>query len=79
MTITAAAPSLVCEELPAVTVPVSVKRGPQLPERLERRVPPRPLVHAEDVRADAPSTEYGHVTGTISSANRPASAAAIAR
>jgi hypothetical protein len=34
VTTTAAAPSLVCDELPAVTVPVRVERRPQLRERL---------------------------------------------
>ena len=44
MTRTAAAPSLVCDELPAVTVPLHVERRPQLAERLERRIAARPLV-----------------------------------
>ena len=84
MTTTAAAPSLVCDELPAVTVPLRVKRRPQLRERLGRRVAPRPFVDGErDVVIARPAAVRRRrrltVTGTISSANRPASIAAIAR
>ena len=44
VTITAAAPSLVCDELPAVTRAGHVEGGLELGQRLERRVAPRPFV-----------------------------------
>ena len=83
---TAAAPSLVCDELPAVTLPLAWKAGLSLASassevsrrgpssvstsRLRRRPARRPT-------AGAASTTSAS-TGTISSAKRPASMAAIA-
>jgi hypothetical protein len=45
--IAAAAPSLVCDELPAVTVAADVERGLQLCQRFERGVSARTLVRIE--------------------------------
>ena len=47
-TTTAAAPSLICEALPAVTVPVLAERGPQLGQTFERGVGPGTFVLAHD-------------------------------
>ena len=86
VTTTAAAPSLVCDELPAVTVPVAWNAGRSFAERLGRRVAPRPFVDGErHARSTVGRVAVRRrrrcraVTGTISSANRPASMAAIAR
>ena len=47
ITTAAAAPSDVCDELPAVTVPLRVEGRLQLRQRLERRVGARAFVHLE--------------------------------
>ena len=79
VTTTAAAPSLVCDELPAVTVPAAWKAGLQLGQRLRRRVAARPFVLVEGhdladaVVASPRSHQPGRCTGTSSSAKRPAS------
>ena len=64
-----AAPSLMPDELPAVTVPSFGERGLQLRELLERGVRARVLVAVDDGRR-RPS-RCGTSTGTISSAKRP--------
>ena len=83
---TAAAPSLVCDELPAVTVPAAWNAGASLAERLQRGVAPRALVAIDDdlagrrrAAAGRRLDRRGPATGTISSAKRPASMAATAR
>ena len=46
MTTTAAAPSLICDELPAVTVPLTWNAGFSLASASQRRVAARPFVNA---------------------------------
>jgi hypothetical protein len=72
VTTTAAAPSLVCDELPAVTVPRTWNAGFSFASA------------SSDVSRRGPSSVskvmvwFGTTSGTISSLNRPASIAAIA-
>ena len=84
MTITAAAPSLVCDELPAVTLPVAWNAGFSLASAsgdVSRRGPSSVSMRlgAAGARptAGAAST-IAASTATISSAKRPASIAATA-
>ena len=77
---TAEAPSLVCEELPAVTVPLTWKAGRSLANasiEVSRRGPSSVSKTISRMFA-APSTRRT-VRGTISSLKRPASIAAMAR
>jgi hypothetical protein len=81
----AEAPSLVCEELPAVTEPDTWKAGASFP-RASRDVSRRgPSSVSNGTSRDSGTPPVGDaptlrtVTGTISPANRPASMAAIAR
>ena len=74
-TTTAAAPSLICEALPAVTVPVGAERRPQLGQPLERRVGRGPSSLLDDVVALA----AGDGDAARSRPKRPAAAAATAR
>ena len=69
----AAAPSLMPLELPAVTVPPSRKAGGSLAELLRRDPGPRVLVAVDDVGL---ALARGISTGTISSAKTPAAMAA---
>ena len=76
VTSSAAAPSLIPDELPAVTVP---------PARNAGRRPARPSSVVSGLGCSSASTTTGAprgrgtVTGTISSANRPSRCAAAAR
>ena len=86
ITMTAAAPSLVCEELPAVTVPLAWKAGRSLASAsadVSRRGPSSTANAIWRVIGLAPlpfePSTSAAVTGTISSVKRPASIAAIAR
>ena len=80
---TAAAPSLVCDELPAVTVPARVKGRPQLGRALRARCRGaglrRPRTATSSGSRPSRRSTSRAVTGTISSAKRPASIAASAR
>ena len=71
----AAAPSDICEELPAVTMPSAGKGGLEPGEGVEIGVPARALVGVEGLPG---AVRVVTVTGTISSVNRPASIAATA-
>ena len=69
-----------------MTVPAAWKAGASLAERLQRGVAPRAFVAIDDDLAGRRRAAAGRrldrrvrVTGTISSAKRPASMAAIAR
>ena len=48
ITTAAAAPSDICEELPAVTVPFDMKRRLQRGQRLQRSIRARPFVDFEN-------------------------------
>ena len=81
---TAAAPSLICDELPAVTEPLTWNAGrrpPRTSSDVSRRGPSS-AVNATVRTAGAPPP-FGSATrtsiGTVSSSNRPASIAATAR
>ena len=81
----AAAPSLICDELPAVTVPPARNTGRSLASaavEVSRRGPSS-TAKAVSVTPGAPPplapSTMRTGTGTVSSANRPASIAAIAR
>ncbi len=104
---TAEAPSLVCDEFPAVTVPSArnagrsfasasadvSRRGPSSTAKVKCRVVGPVRLKPDTTPFDAPVVVSGFsrtlssrpssiniaVTGTISSTNRPASIAAIAR
>ena len=82
---TAAAPSLICDELPAVTEPLTWNAGrspPRTSSDVSRRGPSS-AVNATVRTAGAPPPFAGSATrtsiGTVSSSNRPASSAATAR
>jgi hypothetical protein len=78
---TAAAPSEICDEVPAVTVP-SPRRPAQAGQLLQRGVAPYPLVDLHQARSPLPHRERRDEPGldaTISLAKRPSSVARAAR
>ncbi len=84
ITTSAAAPSLVCDELPAVTLPPLRKTGLSLPiaSRVESARTPSSL-SKENVASRRSPCSSTHTlrtsTGTVSSANFPSARAAAAR
>ena len=82
---TAAAPSEICDEVAAVTVPFSTKAGGSAASFSRRGVAPDPLVGLEQAVAGVASSSRhvgvhpGLEGGTISLSNRPSSMARAAR
>ena len=84
ITTTAAAPSLICDELPAVTVPLTWNAGRSFASAstdVSRRGPSSAEITTSVVAIglEAEGVSRVDVTGTISSVKRPASCAARAR
>ena len=89
ITSAAAAPSDVCDEVPAVTVPLAWNTGFSFAERFHRGVAPHAFVRVKGrfsdlisicrpaCRVTVSSSRKTTVTGTISSLNLPASIAAL--
>ena len=76
ITITAAAPSLICDDEPAVMVPLASKAGRSLPKDsdvVSVRIP------SSVANMIGSPLRCGIATGTISSSNRPAACAEAAR
>ena len=79
---TAAAPSEICDEVPAVTVPVSEKAGRRpasFSNDVSRRMPSSTSINPVTSVAPGTSGWTRASSGTISLANRPSSVARAAR